>query len=154
MLNLFSKKNGQEEAKETKILEDEILKLKVQNQSLKIKNESLEKRLVSLEGHKYLVDVNIGDPAPSKPVDRKVYVAAVAGLYKDHLHPKFMQMISTAHALLEPFENDREKDLLLKGVVFTLWDLDKWGERMVNEHLANLEDQSSRQSNLIPNNEN
>lgn len=104
------------------------------------KNRVLEMEVISLrkkeEEAKPIFDFNIGDPIPGGEA-RKGYVASVAGFYKDILEPKLKQMIAVSYTMLEETSNDRDFDLILKGVVYSFRDLMKWGETMHNEQVAN-----------------
>ena len=46
-------------------------------------------------------------------------------------------MIAVSYTMLEETSNDRDFDLILKGVVYSFRDLMKWGEIMYNEQVAN-----------------
>ena len=83
------------------------------------------------------LDMDIGDPAPVDTDKRRTYVAAVAGLYKDYLEPKANVMLKHAFLLLEASTNDREFDQAVKGSIYTLREFKLWGEKMVNEQIAN-----------------
>jgi hypothetical protein len=100
----------------------------------------LELELIALrkkeEESKPIFDFNIGDPIPGGDA-RKGYVASVAGFYKDILEAKLKQMIAVSYTMLEETSNDRDFDLILKGVVYSFRDLMKWGEIMYNEQVAN-----------------
>lgn len=107
---------------------------------LQSKNRVLEMKIISLrkdeEKAKQIFDFNVGDPTPVGEA-RKGYVAVVAGFHKDTLEPKLKQMIAVAHSLLDETSNDRDFDLILKGVVYSFRELMNWGEAMHNEQVAN-----------------
>lgn len=96
---------------------------------------------------KEAIDAKMGDPSPVDGQERRTYVARVAGLYKDILEPKYRQMISTAHALLEESSNNREFDQALKGGIYMLWEMIRWGDSMVNEQVANQNNALSEEEN-------
>ncbi len=83
-----------------------------------------------------IIDMDLGDPSPKDTENRKLYVAQVAGIHKEILEPKFRQMISATHALMEPTDNERDYDLILKGVCYALREMLRWGESMVNEQMS------------------
>lgn len=83
-----------------------------------------------------ILDVNVGDPSPIDTEQRKEYVARVAGLHKDILQPKIKQMISSIYKDMEFVENSRETDLILKGVIYALKEIDNWANLMISEHVA------------------
>lgn len=111
-----------------------------------LENANLKSRL-----EKTLIDVGIGDPAPTDAGKRKDFVAKVAELQKDILGPKIKQMISSAQALLSESSNDREFDQALKGGIYMLWEIYRWGELMINEQISNQTGQnpSSEDEQLI-----
>jgi len=98
------------------------------------------------EEKKVIFAFDIGDPIPKSEEDRKMYVASVAGFYKDILEPKLKQMISVALNLLEESSNERDFDLTLKGVVYSFRELMKWGETMINEQVANQTENNQEES--------
>lgn len=89
---------------------------------------------------KEIIDPFMGDPSPIDSQSRKMYVAQVAGLHKDILEPKLKHMISNAHQMLEESSNDRDYDLSIKGVVYALREMIRWGNTMTNEYLAYVGD--------------
>lgn len=82
-----------------------------------------------------LVPIDLLDPAPADSQTRSEYMARVAGFYFDILEPKLKQMISSSYAVLEG-ENTPEQDNLLKGTIFALREIMRWGENCLNEHKA------------------
>lgn len=108
---------------------------KITNEKLALKTELASKQEIKVENE--YVDVGIGDPIPSNQEERKIYVAQVAGFHKQILEAKMNQMLSVTSHLLGAVENERDFDLILKGVIYTLNELKKWGASMINEHLAN-----------------
>lgn len=86
---------------------------------------------------KTVIDVSLGDPIPQDTDTRKMYVATVAGFFKEILEPKLKYMISNVHNMFEEVGNDRDFDLILKGVTYSFREMIKWGESMVNEQVAN-----------------
>lgn len=113
------------------MLESELAKVKLEK-------ANLETRLA----HKEIIDIKMGDPAPVDSEKRALYVAKVAGLHVEILKPKLKQMISTAHTLLEDSSNDREFDQSVKGGIYMLYEILRWGEMMVNEQIANQTNQN------------
>lgn len=85
---------------------------------------------------KDIINVDIGDPTPDNPEERKHYIGRVAGFYRDVLQKKCLQMISVWHRLLEEETNDRETDLYLKIGVFICRDFMKWGDAAISEQLS------------------
>lgn len=114
----------------------ERLKLVVERDDLKLKLAQLQSKISALETERPIIDVNMGDPSPTEFKSRKLYVAAVAGLHKDYLGPKIMQMISKSQSLLSEPANNRDEDLSLKGAIYALWELYGWGNRMISEHMS------------------
>ena len=88
------------------------------------------------EKQKSIIDTNIGDTTPVDSEERKMYVASVAGFFKNIMGPKLEEMISVAHNVLEERDSDRDFDLILKGVIYSYRDLIRWGESMLNEQLS------------------
>lgn len=121
--------------------------LGVRNQVLELKlkgvTEQLQVALDELKTKKFSVIVGLKDPSPVDKLQRALYVAQVAGLHKEILEPKFKQMISGLHEMLEEATNDREYDQSLKGAIYFAWEVIRWGQAMVNEQLANQTDQNN-----------
>ena len=89
---------------------------------------------------KEIFDISIGDPTPTDSEERRMYVAQVAGFFKEILEPKLKQMISSAHNILEATSSDRDSDLQLKGVIYSFREMIKWGNSVLNEQIANQTD--------------
>lgn len=83
-----------------------------------------------------LIDIDIGDPTPQNPVERREYIARVAGFYDKTLKPKCVQMISMFHRLVEDETNDLKTDTYLKIGIYICREFMKWGEQAVNEHVS------------------
>ncbi len=99
--------------------------------------EDLKKKVeVAKSVYGFEVDPFLGDPTPIDLAKRKAYVAQVAALYNDILEPKIRQMISQAHSMLDDASNDREYDQAVKGCVYALKEMMRWGKSMVNEQLT------------------
>lgn len=101
----------------------------------------LEAQIVALKSREEksnpIVDTSLGDPIPEDSEERRMYVAKVAGFFKETMEPKLKYMISTAHNMLESTSGDRDYDLVLKGVIYSFREMIKWGEAMLNEQLSN-----------------
>lgn len=122
--------------KEVGGLKEQIGKLTTENRLLRADVITLRREEEEAKPEKQLFDINIGDPIPTNDAERKMYVGAVAGFYKDYLEPKLKQMISVAHNMFEEQGSDRDFDLTLKGVVYSFRELMTWGENMYKEHVA------------------
>lgn len=99
---------------------------------LKSEVETLEKREIKLP-----FDIRIGDPTPQKASQRKTYVAEVAGFHKTTLKDKLMFMIHTIHLLQEDEKVSEKQNDLLKGAIYAFRELDRWGDMMISETMAN-----------------
>lgn len=104
--------------------------------SLKQRLEGAFAVINSFKNKGFVVDSFMGDPSPVDREQRGLYVARVAGLHKDILGPKLKHMISTSLKLLEDSTNDREYDQAVKGAIYSLRELIRWGDAMVNEQLS------------------
>jgi hypothetical protein len=126
---------------------DDLLKLRVENGTLKIEKENLANQIRELEERinewSVNIDLDIGDPSPQKQDLRRAYVAKVAGLYFDVLENKLKHIMSNIHNELEDTNNTPEQDLILKGAAYFCRDFMVWGKRMVNEQMAN-QDQNNK----------
>lgn len=122
-----------------KLLESNSRSIEYLSEKIKLEEElkNIRARLFSLEEIRPKIDINIGDPSPVDYENRKLYVAAVAGLHKDILSPKLYQMISKNREEMDNMENVRDLDLVLKGVSYALWELDRWGNQMIGEQIEN-----------------
>lgn len=111
----------------------------------RVQSELLEvKKKLSVEQKKQvLIDMDLGDPAPTDKETRALYVAQVAGLHKEIIEPKLKHMISKMHGLLEDATNDRDFDNALKGAVYFAREFMRWGDMMVNEQIANQANQNN-----------
>lgn len=118
----------------------------IENDKLKKELQVLKAQVESLKLKKPLIDVKIGDPSPRDASKRKAYVAEVAGLHRTVLEPKFKQMISVAHSILEDESNPPGADSALKGAIYSLWELINWGNAMVNEQLSYQNNESNPSS--------
>ena len=140
----FIKETFRKKEKKEAAYSDREFKLYTENTLLKNEVAHFKREKKALEKPRPIIDANIGDPAPEKEEDRKLYVAQVAAFHKDYFSPKIKQMISTAHRLLESTDNDRDYDLELKGAIYAFWELHKWGEVMVNEQIANQTEEKDK----------
>ncbi len=113
------------------------IELEVQKENLLRRVKQLEAENKSLNTPRKFIDIKMGDPSPLDSTKRRSYVGQVAGLYKDVLEPKFKQMISVAHSLLEDETNTLQEDISLKGAIYAFWEIIRWGESMLNEQLGN-----------------
>lgn len=87
------------------------------------------------------IDADMGDPEPVDTEKRRMYVAEVAGLHKEILEPKFKFMISNIHKMMELETNTQKQDDIWRGAVYFAREIMRWGERMVNEQVANQHNQ-------------
>lgn len=112
---------------------------------LKLENINLRNRVKDWVDKREKVGIELGDPLPEDTKKRKSYVSMVAGLHDIVLRKKLLQMIDNAREVLENTENNREQDLETKGVIFCLWELIRWGDKISAEDKANKlgEDPSS-----------
>lgn len=95
------------------------------------------------------LDTKIHDPEMGTEA-MKLYAGQVAGLHTDILKPKFESMIAACHVLLEDPDNSQELDAILKGSVYALREIIKWGDSMVNLQTSymNNQDPSREDSNI------
>lgn len=118
----------------------ERLKLETKNSALLSKIEVLEERIRILkqsdENTDVLIPIDLKDPVPEDGEAYDAYVARVAAFHKEVLGPKLNQMLSKLHSELEDMGNDRDSDLVIKGVAYAFRELKRWGERMVNKQVA------------------
>ena len=87
-----------------------------------------------------IIDVSLGDPTPTDPVERQQFVAQVASLQMNILKPKLEYMITKVHEILELTDNDRDYDQALKGTIYAFREIIRWGESCFNEHIANAQE--------------
>lgn len=118
--------------------------IRIENTQLREKVATLSKRVEELSSETVLIDPFIGDVEPKDEKERKIYVATIAGVFKDFFAPKWKQMIAAAHLLMEDSENTHDTDMKLKGAVYALREHLFWGDRIVNEHVANLSEGSNK----------
>ncbi len=112
-----------------------VVQLSEENASLKNAVGALKSKMLKYVERDF-IDFNIGDPIPTDPEKRRLYVGAVAGLHIDILRPKLQLMIAKVRELMDVPENSRETDLSLKGGSYALQELIRWGELMVSEDQA------------------
>lgn len=134
-----------------RVLDDEkaaqnslVLKLRlelVRSENL-ISELRAEKMAATSELKKYkdreFIDFEIGDPVPTDVEKRRAYVSAVAGLYHDILHPKLKHMIAVARSVLENPDNTEKQDEQIKGTIYALFELIRWGNLMAGEDKASM----------------
>lgn len=84
-----------------------------------------------------IIDISVGDPTPTDATARREFVATVASLQTNILKPKLLYMIKNAHELLELSDNDRDYDQAVKGTIYALREMIRWGDQCINEHKAN-----------------
>lgn len=109
---------------------------KLRNEQLEKENAELKQALSKSLFTKEYIDINIGDPLPTDPTKRREYVSAVAGIHTLILRKKLLSMISTSRAILEKQENDPIYDQAVKGAIFGLWEIIRWGDLMVSEDIS------------------
>jgi len=141
MLEIFKKKNT-----------TESISVEQHNKvvaALQLKIDSLESDKLSLRAtvtalshpedkeQKSIIDITLGDHIPTDTEARKMYVASVAGFFKEIMQKKLEFMIANTHNMLEETTNDRDFDLMLKGAVYSFRELLVWGKLMLNEQMAN-----------------
>lgn len=113
----------------------ERMRLMVENEKLLRENLKLNSELMATRGMAKIIELDLGDPSPVDGVERKAYVAQVAGSYKNIWEPKLKQMISTTHSLMET--PNTELDNYMRGVIYAFREIMKWGNAMCNEQIAN-----------------
>lgn len=109
---------------------EESLRLRQSNFSLKQENKAMREAPAV---KKPVVDVDIGDPAPSDQTARREYISRVAAFHKDVMKPKILAMVSEVRADLEKVDNTPKMDELLKGTCNALWLIYDWGEEAISE---------------------
>jgi hypothetical protein len=87
------------------------------------------------------IDADLGDPIPIGSEARKLYVATVAGLHKDILEPKLKFIIANIHKAMEEEGNTDKINNMWVGAIYCARELLRWGDRMVNEQVANQNNQ-------------
>lgn len=125
-----------------KIIDKNILSLKDKEiMSLRSKVVVLEREI---KNHLPLPTINVeeDDPDSLHLVDRKSFVARVAGFHFDILSKKIKRMISEVREQVMTLNRDtfgysnQEFDIYLKGVENGLWLVWEWGENAVNEKIG------------------
>ena len=111
----------------------EELKQKLENVALKNRVEDLEALLGDYKKFREIIDVEIGDPKPKDTKERRIYVGEVARLHQDILRKKLLYMIHSSHVLLEVPENTPAQDSALKGTIYALREIIRWGDLLVSE---------------------
>lgn len=128
--------------------------LRVRIDQLEKENIELKEKLSKALFVKDYIDVEIGDPLPTDPTKRREYVSSVAGIHTLILRKKLLSMISTSRALLESQDNPRDYDQAVKGAIFGLWEIIRWGDLMVSEDIASSRgDNPSNEEDKNKNNE-
>lgn len=125
-----------------KIINKNVLYLKDKEiMSLRSKVAVLEREI---KNHLPLPTINVeeDDPDSLHLVDRKAFVARVAGFHFDILSKKIKRMIADTREMLmslgrEQFNfSSQEFDIFLKGQENVLWLIFEWGENAVNEKIG------------------
>lgn len=94
------------------------------------------------------IDVDLGDPIPDDIPKRIQYVATAAGAHKDLYAPKIKHLINFMRDELSKVNRDtfgytqQDYDLYLKGAINGYWLLFEWGEQMINEQVANQNEET------------
>lgn len=132
-----------------KNLNNQISQLKDEQLILRAKLISLEH--LEAEKPKEIIDIEIGDPTPTDSEARKIYVATVAGFFKNIMEPKLKYMLSYLHNRFEEQDSERDFDLILKGAAYSYRELIKWGNTMINEQISNQTDISESDVELLKN---
>lgn len=140
----FVKTADFEDAKDNLVKRAELT---AQKNELMQRCQELESEVTSLRKsqEKIPFDVEVGDPTPTKAKERKAYVGEVAGFHKNFLHDKLMAMIHATHLLFEGEENPRDVDMMLKGAVYACRELDRWGNLMISEAMADSQEGKEKQ---------
>ena len=134
------------EDEDTSVLKLRMIQLKNDNDNKAREIAALNKQLEKYRIHE-MIPIDIGDPVPTDKEKRTLYVSAVAGLFTEYVRPKLLQMIAKGRAILEQDENLREDDLRVKGMLFGLWEIIRWGDMLVSEYKAWLADQENNHGN-------
>lgn len=98
---------------------------------------SQQNRDLSAQVKTPFVNADLGDPTPVGSEARALYVGTVAGLHKEILEPKLKYMISNIHLLMEDEKNSGKDDDMWRGAIYFAREILRWGNRMVNEQVAN-----------------
>jgi hypothetical protein len=115
----------------------EQARLTVRNVELLREIKRLESEIGSYQKRNVqIIEIDLGDPTPVGKEERKLYTAQVAGIFREILEPKLKQMISSAFLLMENESNSHEMDLQIKGTIYALREMMRWGDKMVNETVA------------------
>lgn len=113
-------------------LYNKLMELEAENVDLKLKIYTAPKT--------ELVPCDLLDPSPTEVVERKAYVAKVAGFFQDVLNKKIYAMISASHSLLEDESlSEKQSDKIL-GSIYSLREFLHWGKTMLNEHLSYIQE--------------
>jgi hypothetical protein len=138
--------------------ETEVLRRKVSNLSAKLlaSEAELAGLRIAKKPERPFIESIIKDPMPADDKEgkepRKIWVGRWAGFHKDYLGPKILKTIQEVRDELSGIKNDREYDLVLKGTINALWLIYDFGERMINEQLANQQKEiSSEEKDLLEN---
>lgn len=144
-------------AKKEEVVPKAMFEAAVSNYSEVIRNLTNEKNLlkaqnISLEeslrkANRIFIEVDMGNPIPLGTDERKAYVAAVAGFFKNTLEQRILYMISRLHNTLE--EAEPSQDERLKGSLDTWRALLHWGNEAINEHVSNLNENKEQENGEI-----
>lgn len=129
----------------------EIANLQLQLAELKIRLDNAHKVAAEFEKvarsqtqrTRLSIPIDLGDPSPTKPEEREEYVAKVAELHTSILKPKFEQMISTAHNIIEDPDVAEHTARITQGAIYAFREIINWGDSMERERIANIVERSS-----------
>lgn len=124
----------------------EYQKLEMANGALSVRLTELQQENtdLKLQVHsapvKDFIPCDLLDPSPTEVVERKAYVAKVAGFFQDVFNKKIYAMISASHTLLEDESlTEKQSDKIL-GSIYSLREFLHWGKTMLNEHLSYIQE--------------
>lgn len=122
---------------EAKLAKQNLLLEEQQTLILDLRSENIVlKDNQKVDEVKPIISYDIADPTPTDVAERKAYVVQVSVFFRNVLEKKLNQMIASALTLLSNTENDRELDVMIKGVIYSFKELQEWGKAMHNEEVA------------------
>ncbi len=105
-----------------------------------------------LKQRRAVIETGIGDIEPTKPDERKAFVASAANFYTAILEQKLKQMIAQVREDLDsvygavPYGMSRlDYDNFLRGTTNAFKLLMDWGEMMKGEHATNVREETNNQ---------